>query len=354
MRISRFFGRLEDEPTGLSATLGRQTRSSGGVLGRFDGLLAGYEPIEGIALNAVGGFPVDSSQLELPDFDRYFYGASVDATRLFGWLDAPLFASEQRSSGYADRRAVGGELRFVQPGRFASAYVDYDLMFGSLNIAQLTANWNVTSATFLHLLVDHRNSPILTLTSGLISQPETELGQLAERLTMEEIRELAEDSTARATMLNFGASHRITDRVQLSGDFTMNRFSQIEGFESLGGDGFEYTYATQVLATDLIRPGDAATGALRFFDGNAFRAVTAAFDLRWPLLRGLRVNPRLRVETRWGSEANRLTTLRPSIRADLRVWKLVFDLDCGVEWRTPKRDDGRWGYHAIVGARYDF
>lgn len=356
-RISRLFGRIEHEPSGLSATLGRQTRSSGGVLGRFDGFLASYSPIPEVALSVVSGYPVDSSKLEIADFDRYFFGASVDGSRLFGWLDAQIFFIDQRAGGYEERRAVGGELRFVQPGRFASAYVDYDLLFQSLNIAQLTANWNATPNTFVNLLIDYRNSPILTLTSSLISQPETEIGQLVARLAMDEILELAKEGTARSTLVNIGASHRFTDRIQLAGDFSLSRFSQIEAFEDfegVGGDGFEFTYYAQLLVSELFFAGDAATASLRFFDGNTFRSVAGSADMRWRIGRALRLNPRLRAETRWGTEAVRLTTVKPSLRGDWRVWKLVFDVDCGIEWRTPERDDGRWGYYVSLGARYDF
>ena len=64
--------------SGISGRLGRQSRFSGGVLGRFDGALAGFEAAKDVQLNIVAGSPVERSRDEPFSNEAYFYGISAD------------------------------------------------------------------------------------------------------------------------------------------------------------------------------------------------------------------------------------------------------------------------------------
>ena len=79
--------------------LGRQTRNSSGVLGRFDGILLGYQAKSNLRFNLVGGFPVLTSRQTYVLKDRYFYGASVDVGAKQSPLQTTLYWFDQRSKG---------------------------------------------------------------------------------------------------------------------------------------------------------------------------------------------------------------------------------------------------------------
>ena len=70
----------------LMTRLGRQTRNTGGVVGRFDGGVVSWQANPNMRLNVVGGSPVERRADEPFKDDRYFYGASVDFGHLWGEL----------------------------------------------------------------------------------------------------------------------------------------------------------------------------------------------------------------------------------------------------------------------------
>ena len=64
--------------TDLTVRAGRQTRNTGGVIGRFDGALVSWQASDMFRLNAVGGAP-NWSRFDAPfRAGRYFAGASID------------------------------------------------------------------------------------------------------------------------------------------------------------------------------------------------------------------------------------------------------------------------------------
>ena len=96
---------------GTQARIGRQTRNTGGVLGRFDGALLSYDVAPTVRLNGVVGSPVNRRRDMPYDEERLFYGASIDFGIANG-LDATVFAIEQRDRDILDRQAIGAELRY--------------------------------------------------------------------------------------------------------------------------------------------------------------------------------------------------------------------------------------------------
>ena len=77
LRVSYAYADMSDAVTGLRGRIGRQSRNSGGVLGRFDGLNLGYQLGERVLLNTVIGKPAYSSSDGI-DSSRSFYGVSAN------------------------------------------------------------------------------------------------------------------------------------------------------------------------------------------------------------------------------------------------------------------------------------
>jgi hypothetical protein len=359
-RMSSLFVEIEDQLLGLSGSIGRRSLSTSGVLGRFDGLRLSYDLGERLALGFVAGFPVDSSTQTTVEVKRYFAGVSLDIANAIENVDAQVYAIGQMDARFPDRVAVGGEIRYFAEGRFLAAFVDYDVYYRELNLAQIVGNWQVTPTTLLTTYLDHRRAPTLMTRNALQGQAVDEISDLLELLSDDEVMRLAEDRTARSTTLNFGINHQLGRRLQLSADFSATDHSGTEssgGVVGVDGTGFEYAYGTQLIWNDFITAAGVGVFGLRFFDGSENDLFTATLDGRLPITRRLRVNPRLRADYRMDPDSADLFSLLPSLRLDYRIWKLSFDADFAAEWRLPTHSsaaDERWSYSMMFGIRYDY
>jgi tetratricopeptide (TPR) repeat protein len=359
MRIHSGFLELDRHGTGLSGSIGRRARSTGGILGRYDGAQLEYRINDLWEVGGVAGFPVDSPDLERHDFDRYLAGLNFAVRPFDETLQLHLYAIGQAQHGIVERAALGGELRYFQDGRMLAAFVDYDVYFQSLNTAQLVGSWYVTPQTYLTALLDYRNVPTLTMRNALMGQSVRTLESLRDAFSRGDIEDLARDRTARATNLSLGVSHAFNEHLQLAGDFGAMQISGTEasgGVEAIQGTGFEFSYVVRLIANEVFAPGDVGVLGLRYFDGSRADVVAMTFDSRHPIFAGLRANPRLWAEYRSNRDLVDSVVVRPSLRFDYRFWELVFQPEAGLDWRLPLSSelDEQLRYWLMFGVRWDF
>jgi hypothetical protein len=355
--VSSLFVGFEQPEHGFSGSLGRRSRSSGGVLGRYDGAELAFRGNEWWEIGVLAGMPVDSSSWSGIETDRFVGGLELELGSFFGALDVELFGVAQTAGSLLDRAAVGSEIRFFRDGVFAAGFLDYDVYYRSLNVVQLTGSWQATPSTTLTAFFDYRNVPFLTTRNALVGQ-DGGLGGLRELFSDAEIEALAKDRTLRATTLNLGISHRLRPDLQLAFDFTTSDFSGSEasgGVEAFEGTGFDFSYLAQVMATNLLVPGSIGVASLRYLDATSDTLVFG-LQARVPVGPALRVNPRFFTVYRNGDAGLDQLALRPSLRLDYRLWKLAFDVEGGFEWARDLGGgmDPPWGYFVTAGARYDF
>jgi hypothetical protein len=356
--VGSLFLSFERPEGGLSGSVGRRTRSTGGVLGRYDGVELAYRGGETWEIGVMGGMPVDSSRWTGLETDRFLGGVNIELGTFFDSLDVDLYAIGQSANGLIDRAAVGSEIRYFREGLFAAAYIDYDAYYASLNVAQLTANWQATPSTTLTAFFDYRNVPFLTTRNAIQGQVGG-LSALENAFSTSEIRALAEDRTSHAVTFNLGLSQLLRPRLQLALDFTASDFSGTDssgGIEGFEGTGYEFSYLAQLIATDLAVPGDIGVASLRFFDGSSGDAVSFGLQARAPITPALRVNPRFYTIYQKSSTVQDRVALRPSLRFDYRLWRLTFEAEGGYEWGKTLRGevDQPSGYFVTGGIRYDF
>ena len=359
-RTSSLFLEAEDHLRGLTGSIGRRSLSTAGVLGRFDGIRLTYDITSRWKLGALGGFPVDSPRQSSIETHRYLAGISLDVAKIAESIDAQVYAIGQMEDGITDRAAVGCELRYFQPGRFLAVFVDYDVYFTDLNLAQIVGNWQVTPSTLLTTYLDYRLVPTLTTRNALQGQGVDEVDDLLDLFPNDEIKDLARDRTSRSTTLNFGVSHDLSDHLQIAADFSAMDFSGTRasgGIDEIDGTGFEFSYFSQLIWNGLVKPGGIGILGFRFFDGSVYDSATATLDARYPITRALRANPSVRADYRMHDDLGDVFTLMPTLGFDYRFWKLNFDAEFGIEWRLPvdsDRDDEWWGYFMMFGVRYDY
>lgn len=298
-RISYAYADLADAVTGLRGRIGRQSRNTGGVLGRFDGINLGYQFNEKVLINTVIGKPAYSSSDGI-DSSRSFYGASVNYGPVLKNLDLGLFYIQQDIENVRDRQAVGGEFRYFGDKQSLWGMVDYDLHFGELASAFLQGSWRFESRLSIHALLNQRGSPFLSTGNAIIGQPVSTFAELANIFSADELSQLGKDRTAASTNYSVGLSYPITQKLQINTDIGQ---STIDGTPASGGvlatPGSTYSYFSgSLLASSLLKEGDVSIFSLRYSDSDTTQVISMTVDSRYPFGRSWRINARIRVDHR--------------------------------------------------------
>lgn len=349
-----------DHLSGFDMRLGRQSRNTGGVLGRFDGLLLGYKLTDWMTINTVAGFPVESTDNNM-DTGRKLYGLSADWGTFADAWDFNTFIIEQKVDHIVDRRSVGGEIRYFDSVRSLLAFADYDISYKDLNTLILLGTWILPKGTTINASFDYRNSPVLTTTNALQGQSAGSIGELENLFSESEIRQLAEDRTADVKTVTGGVSHPVTERFQISADVTATTLSatvESGNVEAVPGTGWEYFYNLQFIGSGLLKQGDISVLGFRYTDADNANTSSVTLNNRYPINRQWRINPRLRVDYRDNDDGTSQWLAGSSFRTDYRWQKRYrIELEAGAERISQKleEDDSKTtSYFMSLGYRYDF
>ena len=341
--------------------IGRQSKSSGGVLGRFDGGLLSFQLTPQLAFNLVGGFPVASSSEGL-DTDKYFYGVNFDFGRFAEHWDFNTYFIQQEVEGRTDRQAVGGEVRFIHRRGSFFTLVDYDTHYSELNAALFSGNLIFADRTTISLSADYRNSPFLSTSNALIGQTVDALDDLALFYSDAEIEQLAKDRTAISKTATLSITRPLTEKLQVAADFTWAKLEDTDasgGVEAFEGSDDEFFYSLQLIGNSLIKEGDLASIGVRYADTTNYNSYSTNLNTRFPLNDRWRFNPKFYVDYReHKAEDEKQWILRPSLLIEYRVKRtLRFEIEGGFEWLNRKidsLDEDTRGYFFTVGYRWDF
>jgi hypothetical protein len=358
----------------LNTRIGRQTRNSAGVLGRFDGGLLSWRAKPKVKLNLVGGFPVLSSRQTYILRDRFFYGASVDVGGRSDALQTTVYWFDQRArGGFADRRSVGIEARYLKSRFNAFTIVDYDVKFKKLNLGLLTLNYSFPDTSNLSLTADYRQSPLLTTSNALIGQvdpvtfqPIRDLAGLRPFFTDPQIYQLAQDRTLVAKSLTVSYSRPLTAKLQTSVDFTLTNTGGTPasgGIAAMPTTGTEYYYGLQLVGSGMLWSNDIYILSGRYSDTQRARSYTADFNARVPITSKFRLSPRVRYGFRSDKFADStFRQLQPTVRMNYYPMRhSEIELEVGGNFSRQKSVIGgalnttsESGYVISAGYRVDF
>jgi hypothetical protein len=340
--------------SGLSARLGRQSKSTGGVFGRFDGALFGWEPQENLELQAVVGSPVYSRDAMPFTDDRLFYGASIDYTFPGEAWSGSIYILEQDIKEVIDRRAVGAELRYFRGNLSAYAAADYDIFYEELNNAYVSGTWNITEGSTIYATADFRRVPFLLTSNALMGQTETNLSSLVEIFGEDSVEELATDRTATSKTLTIGGTQQLSKDWQLAIDATIADYSGTPasgGVDEIPDPGIEYYASLQLTGSNILKESDTLTFALRYSDSEASSMYMADAFFRFPVTDDLRISPRLRAIIRDSKDSDRMQfLLMPSIATRYRLNKSwSFDMEVGARLEEVlTADDDQWNLDVLA------
>lgn len=361
-RLSELYFDIENNNSNHGLRIGRQRNNSGGVLGRFDGIATTFQLTETKKLNFVYGHPVVSTNDVKLNTEKEFYGVNLDLGPYFGGWEFNTYLIEQRAGRFTDRQATGLEARFFNNGVSLFSLVDYDIYHSSLNTILIIGSWRANDATTFNATVDLRKSPLFTTSNALQGQTASSLEELASQFTKGEINDIASDRTADSTLLSAGLNHAFNDAWSLYGNLTLNKITDMRasaGVDALPGTDNELSYDLQLIGSGILKESDSTILSLRYFDGTTSNRTSVSLDIRYPITRAFRVNPRIRVDYRQSiRDDTDQTTYRPSIKITYRPKrKIHFEMELAGEWSTRaltnNNEEKTRGLFGTIGYRID-
>ena len=342
----------------LLGRIGRQYRTTGGMLGRYDGFLVSYQPLEHLRAEILGGFPVDSSRSSF-NTQRRAIGGTL--TFLNGPWNADIYGLYQTDHGILDRLPVGVEGRYVDGQSSLLGLFEYDVHFNDISVALFNGTMNL-GHTAINVGLDYRRAPLLRTSDALIGQPVSTLDQLLQIFTEKEIHQLALDRTAKSESGFVGITQQFDDQFSLGFDATIWNLTGMPasgGVPAIPAMGTEYYFAGHLVGTSLLMDGDMGMATLGYSSEYQAHRYTIDLNTRFPLMHELRVGPRIFASYRetTGGSARRYT-VRPTIRLNYRAWSNVeLEFEGGAELEDDVFTSSSvktWDFITNLGLRVDF
>ena len=360
--ISSAYVDMRNRLNGLSARIGRQTRSGGGVFGRFDGALLGLAINDTVTVQAVAGSPVYYGDIEPFADDRYFYGASLDLTTDGKVWSGTVYAIQQDAGSAVDRRALGAELRYAQGNLTGNAAADYDIYYGEINNAYVSGSWAASGGLSVYGTLDYRHVPFLLTSNALMGQSVDSLSALINLFGTNETQALAIDRTASASTATAGFSYDFSGKWQIALEGTIADYSGTPasgGVDAIPDPGVEYYLSAQLNGTGILKENDFVGLGLRYLDSASYQSYIADLSLRYPVNEKLRINPRLRLAYRDGRDSGfQQFLIMPSLGLKYQIsdhWN--FESEVAARWEdnsTANGHDQNAELLLTVGYRYQF
>lgn len=361
--ISTLYLDVSDNEWNAAMRIGRQTRNTGGIFGRFDGGLLSFQPLDNLKLNVAAGFPVQSSRDLEVDTERQFVAGSLDFSLFPDMLDTTIYYVDQKNGGLVDRQAAGGEFRFFTPQFTAYGVYDYDVHYKQTNLALLNTSVRFSDYTSLSVAVDYRRSPMLTTLNAIFGQIGVEdPNDLLTTYSEEEIYQLALDRSAHARSASVSFSQQLTETLQFNVDVIASNVSGTKasgGVEAQPSTGTEYYYSGQLVASDVFTPGAIVIAGYRYADLQMIEQHTGTFNVRYPITRDLRLNTKLRLDQRDridGSSSE--LSARGSMALSYTMGRSTFfDVEIGGQFSdgsTSLMNTQERGIFGTIGIRQDF
>ncbi|MBS0579516.1 MAG: SPOR domain-containing protein [Proteobacteria bacterium] len=333
-RVSLASVEVLDRPLGVLARAGRQAYNADGILGTFDGMFVSWQFKPSWTLNAAAGFPVEQFNLS-PQTQERFQILALGYTPPGAHWDASVFAALQQFGGLTDRQAIGGSLRYLATNMSLVSVVDYDTFYRSLNTASLLGTMQLPARWSLSIDAERRNSPVLQTRNALIGQPFTDLKQLEQVATDDEIYQWARDRTPVTQTYSLTATKPLGTRLVFSAIVTAGSTGATPasgGVAAVPATGTLMTYQGQLYASSLWRAGDFHVLTLTHSDTEIGRVDSISTNSRFPLSGSWRIGPRFAVDRLSGlADGGKSTTYIPSVLLEYQRNNKLLQLDVGGE-----------------------
>ena len=337
LRLPQAFVEIDDTRSHWAARLGRQSQSTGGVYGTYDGGYFGWRVRPGLKIGIAAGAPLETYDARF-NHQREFGNVSAELIGVLPGLDVGTFLFQQNASGVLDSRQVGLEARYYQNGHSLVGQVDYDISYRVLNAATLVASWALPGRWVLTAIGDHRKNPFVATYDALIGQPTTSLNQLIQTLGIDEVHALARDRSATSDSATVGLQRPIGDRLQWGNDISFSRVGPTPasgGVAATPASGTAISFSTQLLGGGWIVDGDLNAVGLSYATRAGTKGASIFGSARYPIGSAVRFGPRLQLSHTSGEDPATGTSsgwsASPSLLADWRFKRGLVQFESGYE-----------------------
>lgn len=343
--------------------LGRQSGTSQGVLGRFDGVFGRYGLNPQWRITAVAGVPDDGSQSSVRT-DRHFYGMGVEFGPLAEKWSGTVYGIQQVADGLTERRAFGTELRYFNGTTSWFGLLDYDTIYDEVNMAMLQGNWTAEGGYNFNLLLDHRKSPILyaeTAIQGVTGARSVQ--DLRVMLSSGEIYDYVKGLVPESDMAMFGVTKQLTDRWQLGGDVRVTHIGPTDGIPTIPsqpGISNNYTYTLQAIGTNTLFNNDTSVIMASHVQDPDYRAQNLSFSNSVMLQDKWRIDSSLRYYQEKRDTGQETWKITPTMRVNYR-WRdnMSFEAELNVDYThlddpVAVTKTETWRETLFAGYRWDF
>ena len=349
---------------GVQMRLGRQSPTGGGVMGRFDGVQAGYRITKRWRVNAVAGVPTDV----LLDARRRFWGVSVDADEIAKGFGGSLYWIQQTVDGQSDRRGLGAELRLLAGQFTALGSLDYDPQLKGWNIVSTQTTWQGADNTIVNVLYDRRATPMLMLGNALFFQnpvAQVQARTLYELLLTQSLpvlRQQVRSTTAFSTQAMVSVTRPITPHWQAGADVRLTNVGALPPVADIlpngqPGTGNVWSMGAQLIGTNLYSARDTHVVLATLLRGPTYHGELLSYNNASAVGEGWLLEPSLRLYQQ--SEDSGLRTRRwaPGLRASKRFQtRWVAESEFSMEFSrstSPNRNESSHRSFYYAGLRYD-
>lgn len=382
-RMDSVFVDYKNLDNGLSLKAGRQSGVTGGLVGRFDGVVVGGEVLPRIKVNVVAGVPVAQDQfVQTP---QSFEGVSVEAQNYFDHWGGSAYVINQNASKLVDRRAVGGDLRYFDPQKTLFSQVDYDVEFRTLNAATLQGTYQFPDQTSLSLLLDDRKAPTLTTSNGLLAWGCSSYAQffagtcqhaatagstvtsagISAVPTLDNLRQAALATTANAHQISFDVSRPLGKQWQASFDIRNTSVGALptvvingQTFQGTSATGNVLSLSAQVTGTNLYSRRDINVISTTHLHSSQVDGTQIALNnLNTFFANQVSVGSSLAYYWENDKTGQSMKRITPSMHSSYKLTRRI-SLDATVSWEHsanlgPIQTDTTANLFFFVGYRYD-
>lgn len=342
-RLNAAYYDMKSRVDNYSARIGRQSALGGGVLGRFDGLSAGYGFLPNWRANMATGRMSDDT----PEARPVFYSVGLD----FG-VDDPLGGSvyliNQKAGGITDRRAMGGYLRNFEQGSMAMAMLDYDTQFREMNMLTLQGTLHRETGTDYNFLLDRRKTPSLSIRNAVTGTTATVDTLRQHGWTQEDLILLAKSRTAIYNLGLLGVTMRIGEKWQLGSDIAVTNTSGLDASGTLIPDGTTgvegYVSATpasgntwmvsgRVSGSDVISLRDTTMISLGYSNSRVMNGLSLLLYNRSYFYALWNLDSTLRLYRQSDNAGRKAITMAPQLKLGYQLRNdLTLEAEGGIDW----------------------
>ena len=144
---------------------------------------------------------------------------------------------------------------------------DYDIHFNRFNAATLSSSYTFDDGSVAAASFDHRRVPYLASFNALQGQPFLTLYDMLKFRSQDEVRRFAIDRTPYFQSAMASYTRQLSEKLSINFDTTTTYVSGtlpsggVDGSKPLGR---EYYLSGQLIANDIVAPGDLYTGRVTF------------------------------------------------------------------------------------------